>query len=231
MDASESRQHPKDETASLSRRSFITGTAAAGAMLPSTSLAVATMAASGSLVMKSAEPWAAHPKAAVVTEQRGEQFAANANGTRSCSGGWHWVYDGVSPGQSYDITIEVSHQGLATPMDMLRCFAVWGKVRPDQSNLRGIHDSILPKQISADRIRFSRRVTAPDDAKLLTIRAILRWTAAGATTWQVPHITPAAEPLVQRAPVRVCVVTGDATQRRNRQFKAIQDNIDFYGEL
>ncbi|MBI5686871.1 MAG: carbon-nitrogen hydrolase family protein [Verrucomicrobia bacterium] len=181
-------------------------------------------------VLKTAEPWAPHPKAAPVTEKRSEAFAVDANGTRTLSGGWQWRFDGITPGQTYEIATEVSHSGLAVPRDALMCKAIWGALKPNQERPEAVWDYLLPVAVGADKMRFSRRVVAPEGASQLTIRAALRWTASGKTLWHLPRVAVAGEPLAKRPPVRVCVVTGNAHSRR-KPFKSLQDNIKFYGDL
>ncbi|MBM3887761.1 MAG: carbon-nitrogen hydrolase family protein [Verrucomicrobia bacterium] len=216
----------------LSRRGFLTGAAVVvgGALAPAISRAGETKPENRSMELKSAEPWAPHPKAAPVTEKRGDAFAVDANGTRMCSGGWQWRYDGVAPGQTYEMAAEASHQGLAVPRDALKCIAIWGAPKPTQERPDAIWDYLLPQAVGADRVRFSRRVLAPENAGQLTIRCALRWTASGKTLWQSPCVAIASTPMVKRPPVRICVVTGHAHARRG-QFKSVQDNIKFYGNL
>lgn len=180
--------------------------------------------------LKTAEPWAPHPKAAPVTERRGETFAAAANGTRALSGGWQWRFAGITPGQTYEIATEVSHTGLAVPRDALMCNAIWGAPAANQERPEAVWDCLLPEAVGADTVRFSRRVVAPEGASQLTIRAAVRWTASGKTVWQRPRVAIASAPLAKRPPVRVCAVTGNAHSRR-KQFKTLQDNIKFYGDL
>lgn len=177
------------------------------------------------------EAWAPHPKAAPATESRDGAFALDANGTRTCSGGWQWRFDGVTPGQTYEISVETAHEGLPVPHDTLSCTAVWGSTLPDEERPGAFWDYLLPEPAGTDRIRFARKLVAPDYATQLTIRATLRWTASGKTLWQTPAVTIAKTPLAKAPPVRICVVTGQATQRRGRQFKSLQDNIEFYGNL
>lgn len=191
----------------------------------------ADTAPSTAVALTGAEPWAPHPKAAVVTEKRDGAFAADANGTRTCSGGWQWRFDGIDAGKAYELSAEVSHAGLAVPRDALRCIAIWGAPPPDRERPDALWEYLLPAEPATDRMRFARRIVAPEGASQLTIRATLRWTASGKTLWQVPRVAAMNEPPAKRAPVRVCVVTGHSTQRRGRQFKSIGDNIDFYGKL
>lgn len=201
------------------------------ALFPGVAPAAEINSPPGEISPKSAEPWAPHPKTAPVTNGRDHAFAVDANGTRTCSGGWQWLYDGIVPGQTYEISTEVSHQGLAVPRDALMCTAIWSHMKPDEERPNAIWEYLLPEFVGPDRVRFSRRIVAPEGASQLTIRATLRWTASGKTSWQAPSVAIAKEPLAKRPPVRVCVVTGDHTQRRGRQFKSIQDNVDFYGKL
>lgn len=177
-----------------------------------------------------AEPWTPHPKAAVLTEKRGDAFAADANGTRICTGGWQWRFDGVEPGKTYDISVQATHHGLEVPRDALLCVAIWGAPPSDRERPNALWEYLLPS-FKQESITFSRRIVAPAEASQLTVRATLRWTPSGKTLWQLPRVAVATEPLVKRPPVRISVVTGHHTQRRGRQFKSIQDNIDFYGKL
>ncbi len=180
---------------------------------------------------RAAHPWSPHPKAAPVTERRGDAFAADANGTRTCSGGWQWRFDGIEPGKTYEIAIEASYREIAVPRDALTCVAIWGAPAPDQDRAGAIWEYLLPGPCVDDRVGFSRRAVAPERATNLTVRATLRWTATGKTLWHAPRVALAKEPLVKSPPVRVCVVTGHHTERRGRQFKTVQDNVDFYGAL
>ena len=219
-------------TASLSRRGFLVGSVAVvgGAVLPMRSRAGEAKPGTGAIALKAAEPWAPHPKAAPRTERRGDAFAVLANGTRTCSGGWQWRYEGLAPGQTYEIATEVSYQDLAVPRDALKCIAIWDAPSPTQESPDAIWDFLLPEYVGSDRMRFSRCVVAPEDGRQLTVRCTLRWTASGQTLWQAPRVAVAGTPLVKRPPVRVCVVTGTAHSRQ-RQFKSLQDNIEFYGNL
>ena len=133
-------------------------------------------------------------------------------------------------GQTYEITTEVSYQDLAVPRDALQCIAIWGAPSPNQESPNAVWDFLLPESVGSDRVRFSRCVVAPEDGRQLTVRCTLRWTASGQTLWQAPRVAVARTPLVKRPPVRVCVVTGTAHSRQ-RQFKSLQDNIEFYGSL
>lgn len=216
----------------LSRRRFLVGSAVVlgGAVMPVRSRAGETKPGTEQIVLKAAEPWAPHPKAAPITQQRGDAFAVLANGTRTCSGGWQWLYDGLSPGKTYEISTEVSFRDLDVPRDVLKCIAIWGAPSPNQSSPDAIWDFMLPESERSDHLRFARCAVVPEDGSQLTVRCTLRWTASGETLWQAPRVAVAGTQLVKRPPVRVCVVTGTAHSRQ-RQFKSLRDNIEFYGNL
>ncbi|MBN1675777.1 MAG: carbon-nitrogen hydrolase family protein [Kiritimatiellae bacterium] len=183
------------------------------------------------LALAAAEPWAPHARAAVVTARRDGAFAADANGTRTCAGGWQWRFEGIVPGRTYALTVEMRHQGLAAPRDMLRCVAAWGAPAANQDRYGTLWEYLLPSATGPDAWRFARTSVGPAGACQLTIRATLRWTAVGKTLWEMPRVAVAAAPLTARPPVRVCAVTGHSTQRQGRSFKTLADNLTFYGQL
>ncbi len=199
----------------------------AAAVLPGLAAAQEGTGADGPR-MAAAEPWAPHPKAAPLTGRRGEAFAADANGTRTCCGGWQWRFEGIRAGAAYEIEVEVRHQELPVPRDALQCVAIWGSPPAGRERPEAQWDYLLPDRRGGDGVLFRRRLAAPAGADRLTVRATLRWTAAGRTLWKTPRIAPAKEPPAARPPVRVCVVTGHHTQRRGRSFRSAKDNIDFY---
>src|SRR5688500_18631759 len=89
----------------LSRREFlITAAASAGGALVPSLLSADDVPAAAALAPQVVEPWAPHSSAAPRTERRDGRFAIDANGTRTCTGGWQWRYDGITPGQAYEIT-------------------------------------------------------------------------------------------------------------------------------
>ena len=215
----------------LSRREFLFASAATvgGSLLPSTLHGASPVATGPELTSTAGEAWAPHAKAAPRIERRPGGFAIDANGTRTCTGGWQWRFDGVVPGQTYEVSTEVRQQGIAFPRDALKCTAVWGAPKPGQSQ-PGAQWEYLRPIVSGDHLRFARRIVAPAGAKHLTIRATLRWTASGRTEWQVPRVV-VAEPAPASAPVRAAVVTGRGADRRDRQFHSAAENAEFYGRL
>ena len=181
--------------------------------------------------LKIAEPWSPHPKTTPVTSKEGDAFAVEANGTSMSTGGWHWSYEGIVPGQTYELSVDATHDGLSAPRDELRCIAIWGKAEANKERFVAIWDFLMPEMTGAKAMRFTRKLVAPEGAHQLVIRSTLRWTAEGKAVWQQPKVSIAQTPLVARAPVKVSVVTGGQSQRQGRKFKSIQDNIDFYGKL
>jgi len=180
---------------------------------------------------KIAEPWSPHPKTTPVTSKEGGAFAVEANGTRMSTGGWHWSYEGIVPGQTYELSVDATHDGLSVPRDELRCIAIWGKAEASKERFVAIWDFLMPEMTGAKAMRFTRKLVAPEGAHQLVIRSTLRWTAEGKAVWQQPKVSIAQTPLVARAPVKVSVVTGRQSQRTGQKFKSIQDNINFYGKL
>ena len=180
---------------------------------------------------KLAEPWSPHPKTTPVTARQGDAFAVEANGTRMSTGGWQWSYEGIVPGQTYELSVDATHDGLSVPRDELRCIAIWGKAEANKERFVAIWDFLMPEMTGAKAMRFTRKLVAPEGVHQLTIRSTLRWNAEGKAVWQQPKVSIAQTPLVARAPVKVSVVTGRQSQRTGLKFKSIQDNIDFYGKL
>ena len=215
----------------VSRRTFLSASAlaAGGAFLPS--LVQASESPPHKLVVTSVEPWAPHPKVAPKTARRDDAFAIDSNGTRTCSGGWQWRYDGITPGRSYEIATDVMHEGIAVPRDALNCVAIWGAPKVNAPNPGAIWDYLFPDRATLGRTRFARRLIAPAQATQLTVRATLRWTATGQTTWSLPRVAAPEPPSSALNPVRVSVVTGTNAERRNRAFRSVQENVEFYGQL
>lgn len=231
MKNSECVRAPAKSNPALSRRDFLFASAATagGAMLPPMLRAADSVPGVAPIAPAVAEAWAPHPKAAPRTARRQDAFIIDANGTRTCTGGWQWRYDGIVVGDTYDVVLDAEHRGLAVPRDALKCTAIWGAPKPAQASPGAIWEYLLPDATGADRLRFARRIVAPAGATHLTLRATLRWTAAGETVWQLPRVAPVA-PTPKGEPVRISVVTGEHAQRKNRQFKSAQDNIEFYGQ-
>jgi predicted amidohydrolase len=183
----------------------------------------------GELVLESVEPWAPHPKAAPLTERNDGTLAVAANGTRTCIGGWQLTYSGVESGKSYLIEAEAQYRDVERVRDVLRCEVFFGALEPDASRRRGQNvrewDFMLPEWDESS-IRFSRCLSAPEDAGQLILRFTFRWSVDGSAEWQLPEIT-VQERADQTIPVTVCVITG-ADGARKKIFETIQDNVDFY---
>ena len=229
MNQTNRASEPARGTAALSRRDFLFASAAStgGILLPA---AIRAAASPSAVPLFAADPWAPHTKAAPITNRQGDAFTINANGTRTCTGGWQWRYDGIVAGQAYEVLMEARHAGIAVPRDALSCVAIWGAPKPAQSNPGAIWDYLLPIGTSREGLHFRRRIVAPPNSRQLTLRATLRWTATGQTTWQIPNVVAVA-PAPKREPLRISVVTGAHAQRLNRSFKSPRENVEFYGEL
>ena len=177
------------------------------------------------------QAWAPHPAAAPVTERDGDRLTIAANGTRTCSGGWQLHYSGVMPGRRYALAVEVVHDGIEQPRDVLECIAIWGDPAANEARPGVSWEYLRPEGTWQSPIRFTLDTVAPADARDLTLRFTFRWSTQGRSVWSLREIrlgsAPARRPLLS---VKVCVVTGDAPSRR-RPFRAIQENVDFYGAL
>jgi predicted amidohydrolase len=188
-------------------------------------------AESPALTLTGIQPWAPHPAAAPATARDGDRLTIAANGTRTCTGGWQLHYSGVTPGRRCTVAVEVAHDKIEQPRDVLECIAIWGEPAADQAQPGVSWEYLLPETTWESPIRFTLDTVAPEDARDLTLRFTFRWSTQGRSVWSLPEIrlgsAPVARPL---SSVRVCVVTGDAPSRR-RPFRAIQENIDFYGAL
>lgn len=181
--------------------------------------------------LKIAEPWSPHPKTTPITARQEGLFAVEANGTRMSTGGWQWSYDGIEPGETYELSVDATHEGITVPRDALRCIAIWGKAEADKERFSAVWDYLLPEVISTHGVRFTRRLVAPQGVRRLTLRATLRWTPTGKTLWQTPRVSIAKTSFFARPPVKISIVTGRQSQRQGRKFQTLQDNIDYYGKL
>ncbi|MDE2998417.1 MAG: carbon-nitrogen hydrolase family protein [Gemmatimonadota bacterium] len=174
--------------------------------------------------------WAPHPAAAPLTERGGDRFAAAANGTRTCVGGWQAEFSGIRPGRTFRVTWEVRYRDLDHPRDALRCKSYWGRMPPDDATVRSAEirewDYLLPSPAGPGTIRFSRTMTAPAGAGRLTLRCTFRWATAGESEWRLPQVEIADTPEAPAA-VRVAVVTGKEGSRTG-PFTTVAENTDYY---
>ena len=174
--------------------------------------------------------WAPHPSAAPLTERGGDRFAAAANGTRTCVGGWQAEFSGIQPGRTFRVAWEVHYRDVEHPRDTLRCKSYWGKMPPDDATVRTAEikewDYLLPAPAGPGTIRFSRTMTAPAGAGRLTLRCTFRWATAGESEWRLPEVETVGAPEAPAA-VKVAVVTGKEGSRRG-PYSAVVENIDHY---
>jgi len=176
------------------------------------------------------ESWSPHPQASPKFAREGQGYVTEANGTRTCCGGWQFVFSGLEPGQWYEISLEATFADLACVRDALLCTAHWDRMEAGQART-GFRpwDWILPEAAGEGHVRFGRIVQAPEDASDLTVRCTFRWSVTGRAVWSEPKVT-LAEDRPASKPVRVAVVTGHANARP-RPVESLQTNLDFYGNL
>jgi len=152
----------------------------------------------------------------VVTRTRSGRFLIKANGTRTCCGGWQFVFSGIRAGEGYRIRASVRHEGLDNPRDCLQAIAYWDKWDRSQPYSGSTPwNYLLPVAMSQRLMNFECACRAPDGARRLTVRYIFRWATRGASNWSAPDVEVAALP--HRKPVRACVVNATRqTQERIR---------------
>jgi len=181
------------------------------------------------------EEWAPHPGAATANRAvaEGQRYASAANGTRSCCGGWQFVYKGVTPGNLYRVSWEAQWRDLDEPLDALVGHVYWGEMDPDcyVPGTATIWDYV-GAEIDGEAgrtARFSADLVAPDGCAEVTVRTTLRWTATGEVVWSLPRLEDQG-PNAARPAVRVAVATGveeTAGQRRG----SVQECVDHYAGL
>jgi predicted amidohydrolase len=171
------------------------------------------------------EPWAPHPTASPLTERNGDELAVSSNGTRTCVGGWQIIYSGIVPGRRYAIRWDTRYTNIDHARDNLRGKLYWEDLAADTSRPKGDWHYLLP-ETESDGVIFRRTLIAPVDANHLTIRSTFRWSPKGEAVWTMPQIEE-LEPIESQGAIRVAVVTGTVTDRRQK-YETIQDNIDLY---
>ena len=178
-----------------------------------------------------AVPWTPHPRAATSDSRAGSQFVSQANGTRSCCGGWQFEFTGVTPGHRYRIAVDAVLKDVDLPSDAVACLAIWGKVAPDFSRLgmSFFWDYICATASGSEMQRFSGTFIAPEACDTVTIRTTLRWTSRGTVNWSLPELQDLGE-TAPRPPVRVAVVTGQEGDARASR-PTLAEGIDFYAGL
>jgi predicted amidohydrolase len=173
-------------------------------------------------------PWAADASVAPICEQSGDQYAARSNGTRTCCGGWQFVYTGLIPGHAYRLEWQVRHQGIGVADDELAAMVAWAEPAPD--NVRfGTQmqwDYVFSTIVDDHTVHYAGVLVAPEGNDSLAIRNTLRWTAVGQMACAVPQVTDLGlAPTV--APVRVAVVTGKEVDARTQR-PTVAEAVEFY---
>lgn len=178
------------------------------------------------------QTWAPHDAAAPKNRQltAAPSFESVANGTRSCCGGWQFVFDDIQPGHHYHVTWTADWLGLAQPLDMLVGHVYWGQVDVD---CYATGTSIIWDYVEAEHNEqsstFSAHLQAPDDCTTATVRCTLRWTAEGSVTWSQPVLVDLG-PAPAQLPVRVAVATGSEEMTRGSQI-SVQHGVERYAGL
>ena len=185
-----------------------------------------------SFALTNTEEWAAHATAAPRNKDCGDgAYASAANGTRTCSGGWQFTYEGLTPGDWVSIVIDAECEGPAHPRDVLLCTAYWERIPADRAAPHHLvlRDYLKMARAEAGALQSGRVLRVPAGRTCLCIRCTLRWNAAGRVRWQRPRVEAADAPTGRPESVRVSVVTGKYQGRPKVQ--SIEDNIAFYAPL
>ncbi len=177
------------------------------------------------ITLSQVETWAPHPAAMPVTSKtRSGRFVIKANGTRTCCGGWQFVFTGVRAGQGYRFRTSVRHEDLENPADRMQAIVCWGKWEPDQTAPRGAAwNYLLPRAASQKSVDFECVCKAPKGAKCLTLRYIFRWSTRGLSRWAAPEIELAE--VADRQPVKVCVVTATPQTRERIRILPLSEGL------
>jgi len=189
------------------------------------------------LALTQIQPWSPHSTAAPVMRQEDQVLTTQANGTRTCIGGWQLTFSGASTAQSYRITTEVKADQIDNLRDTLRCTAYWGDFPPDEINTGHpdvvAWDYLLPEVVDPQTLQFQRCLTPPTDGTSLTLRYTFRWSPTGSANWCLPQIEAVSdESEVAEIPpnVKIAVVTGKRSDRQG-PYQTIQDNAAYYTPL
>ncbi len=165
------------------------------------------------------ETWAPHPSAAPVTKKaKGGSVVIEANGTRTCVGGWQFAFKGIRGGQGYRIRTRVRHEGIEHPVDCLQALACWGEWEPEKTSPRKHWNYLLPVKPGARQMDLEAVARAPKGAKVLTVRYVFRWATGGVTRWDAPQIEPVDIP--ERKPVKACII--NATRQTRDRIKILR---------
>ena len=102
---------------------------------------------------------AARPRPAACSEGQDGGVVIQGNGTRTCCGGWQFVYTGIRGGQAYRIRTRVHHKDLGNARDSLVAMVLWDRWNPTdaRSSNNTPWNYLLPKSISGSVMGFDGR--------------------------------------------------------------------------
>jgi hypothetical protein len=180
----------------------------------------------------SVEAWAPHPRAAPHRGRDADWLTIDANGTRTCAGGWQLRYAVPDSGQDFDVRIIVEHSGVDRPEDALHAAAFWGCTPADRADRSPLcsWDYLLSKPLADGVTLFHRRLCPPRDATHVTLRYTFRWSATGRSRWSLPEFALVAEPRAAARRVGIGVVTGTLERARPR-LSSVLESVNYYAEL
>ena len=157
--------------------------------------------------LERSETWAPLAVAAPVSGRTSDDSVSiEGNGTRTCCGGWQFLYTGIAGKQAYRVRTRVEHQGVAHARDSLAAvvlYDAWPHTQIETGERPCNY--LLPHLVSDNAIDFEAVVMPPEGATRMTVRTIFRWSERGRTRWTAPRIEPASLP--EKKPVKICVVS------------------------
>ena len=178
--------------------------------------------------LESVTTWAPHPKAAPKTRKEGDTLSIAANGTRTVSGGWQVRYSDVQPGTTFRIDVPCKVFNIKHVRESIDCYAIWGDVPSDRGYNNGVDNEMLILSEDNGSFRFSRIITVPENAKVLVIQYVFRWSTHGEVKFGMPLFTEATLPAIKN--VKIAVATG-SVESNKRAGRTIADSVLFYSNI
>jgi predicted amidohydrolase len=175
-------------------------------------------------------PWAAHRRAAPITQREGNTLVVSGNGTRCCAGGWQVRFSGLTPGIAYRIRIPFRARGISLPSEAecLSAIVFHGSSgeTPVSPSTQADYDSLIMAE-DGDGWAFRREGLAAPSSGTLALFLTLRWKSCGEAAFQIPEIAPMPSATPPRR-IRIAIATGSAHRRRSARIGSVADNVAFY---
>jgi predicted amidohydrolase len=175
--------------------------------------------------------WCPHPRALPeICRNDAGQLLIAANGTATCSGGWHLLYDGIEPGRNYEIRIKADFENIGNLRDNLEAIVYWDEIPENGYKASSciIWNYLQPVYVG-EQLEYNGSFNAPETASRLTVQLTFRWSKTGKSIWSVPEISEIPQQPSAKA-VKICAASGNTELRWSREW-SIADNINYYRVL